>query len=156
MLYIFQEYFEEQNKRDNVVKRLLMTSDKHRQILNPWLGGVMTKNTAVGLTMSLCHAYRTSLPQVVQRVKILDDLTLKMYNVSFSPGKTEQHFCSSLSSLSSAVISEDLWEIQNLKPTIITIPRSPSLMILSVFIKHQSSLHSIFTGYLILFQKLKM
>ena len=39
----------------------------------------MTKNTSVGLTMSLCHAYRTSLPQVEQRTmnKILDDLTFK-------------------------------------------------------------------------------
>ena len=34
MLY-FQGYFEEQNNRDDVVKRLLVTSDKHRQILNP-------------------------------------------------------------------------------------------------------------------------
>jgi len=32
---MMQGYFEEQNKRDNVVKRLLMTSDKQRQILNP-------------------------------------------------------------------------------------------------------------------------
>ena len=79
-IYLFQGYFDELNKPD---KGTPVTAERYRQILNPWLRGVMTKNTSAGLTMSLCHAYRTSLPQVIQEDQnIIKNTLVSLFNVS--------------------------------------------------------------------------